>query len=464
MARASTYFYDGNDAEKQTLHRRIRPLEAQFEEQQNRWNALRNYLVPKLRQVSGYPIKSWLQGSYKFGTQIRPVRRGGEFDIDLGIYYCWAGTSENGDYSAKEVKSFLQDALKEFGDENDDVTKVTEPPKERCCRIHFNGEFHIDTPAYHLEEDDDLRSLATEGDEWESSDPKALYLWFTSEFDNYRRDRVRRLIRYLKAWAALKFDNEGEPPSSVLLTVLVANAVSDLADALPGADDEAFREVISHILVRISTSQDVRNPADDAENLAARMSGEGWSVFVEKARTLDGIAKDALDSQTDANACSTWATAFEHLFPLPDREELVEDARNLPALRTLPDVLVHAVSRDNRRFQYDGRNQIGPIPKNCDISFSVTNANRMPYGTRFFWVVRNEGDEAEEMNDLGHKAGTGLRAQEHSSYNGTHYMDCTAAASGRIVGIQRVRVTISGRRIPKRNPRKPAYVSLRGRR
>lgn len=464
MARASTYFYDGNDGEKQTLHRRIRPSVTQFEEQQNRWNALRDYLAPKLRKVSGYPIKSWLQGSYKFGTQIRPVRRGNEFDIDLGIYYCWAGTPEDGNYSAKELKSFVQDALKDFADENDDVTKVTEPPKQRCCRIHFKGEFHIDTPAYHLAEDDDLRSLAAESDDWESSDPKALYTWFTSEFDDYRRDRARRLIRYLKAWAALNFDKDGEPPSSVLLTVLVANAVSDIGDALPGAEDEAFREVITRILGRISTSHDVHNPVDDTENLAARMSAEGWSVFVENVRTLDGIAEVALDSQTEADACNTWANAFEHLFPLPDHEELEEDARNLPVLRTLPDVLVHAFSRDNRRFQYDDRNQIGPIPKNCDIIFRITNANQMSYGTQFVWVVRNEGDEAEEMNDLGHKAGTGLRAEEHSAYNGTHYMDCTAVAAGRIVGIRRVRVTIRDKRIPKRNPRKPAYVTLRGRR
>lgn len=36
----------------------------------------------------------------------------------------------------------------------------------------------------------------------------------------------------------------------------------------------------------------------------------------------------------------------------------------------------------------------------------------MPYGTQFYWTVRNEGDEAEDINDLGHKGGTGPTPQE----------------------------------------------------
>jgi hypothetical protein len=89
----------------------------------------------------------------------------------------------------------------------------------------------------------------------------------------------------------------------------------------------------------------------------------------------------------------------------------------------------------------------------------------MPPGTRFVWMVRNEGDEAEDVNDLGHRAGFGPTAEERSAYNGTHYMDCTAVLGHRIVGIRRVKVAISGERAARRNPAKrPAYVSLRGRR
>lgn len=465
MTLASTYFYDGNDGEKQTLHRRIRPSDAQFNEQQDRWNALKEFLLPKLEASSGYPMRTWLQGSYKFGTQIRPVRSGDEFDIDLGAYYCWAGGVDNGEHRPKELKAFVQNALHEFARQNGDVKSVAEPPKPRCCRVHFDGAFHIDVPCYHLDADADTRDLATEDDRWEQSDPKALYKWFTSTFDDALRERVRRLIRYTKAWALLKLHGEDNPPSSVLLTVLVANAVIDGGKAVRGPEDEAFAEVIRAVRETVLSGQGVRNPVDNSEDLAARMDSRSWRTFVDALGTLHELALTAVQCETDVAACATWAGAFEHLFPLPDAESITEEARRLPALRAVPEISVRAQSPDNPAFVYSGTNEIGPIRKNCDITFDVTNASQLPVGTRFEWTVRNAGAEAENINDLGHRAESGPRASERSAYNGTHYMDCVALVGNRIVGVRRAKVIIRGEPAPRRNPaKKPRYVALRGRR
>ena len=464
MAQASTYFYDSNDASSQTLHRRITTSDAQYDEQEARWNVLANFIKPKLAEASGYPIKSWLQGSYKFGTQVRPVHVGDEFDIDLGVYYCWNGSSKEGDFSPKELKKMVQDALKEFAAENDDVVEVVEPPKARCCRIRFKGGFHIDVPCYHLDEERDARSLATEDDSWEDSDPKAIYKWFTSQFDDYPRSRVRRLVRYMKAWAALKFRGDQDRPTSVLITVLVAQAVSDLDEDLPGSEDEALDVVLRKVHETVSAAQDVRNPVDLDENLADRMSVGQWDTFVDRLKQFSEVAAQAIEADDELSACTLWSGSFEYLFPLPDVQALRDEARQLPALRTLPEVQVNAVSKDNINLRYSGMNEIGPIPKNCNISFRVSNAVQMPYGTQYCWMVRNEGDEAEDINDLGHKAGQGIEATERSAYNGTHYMDCTAVAGGRIVGVRRVRVRIHSFVAPKRNPPKPAWTAIKGRR
>jgi hypothetical protein len=464
MARASTYFYDSNNPDKQTLHRRIRPSDTQFNEQQSRWNALKDFLLPELNENSGYPIRSWLQGSYKFGTQIRPLRKGGEFDIDLGLYFCWKGKPGDGDFGPKRLKDMVQGALEEFAKENDDVTEVC-MPKPRCCRIRFDGAFHIDVPCYHLDADADQRALATEDDEWECSDPKALYKWFTEKFEPGTRDRARRHTRYLKAWSALKFDAEKSvPPSSVLLTTLVANAISDLGDDLPATEDEAFTEILRVIRDEISASQEVFNPANKEENFAARISPDDWLAFVRALEGLHDLANDAIACATEVEACSVWAGAFGHLFPLPEEATIEISAQSMPAVRTIPEVAVTAISRDNARFRYSGANSIGPIPKNCDISFQVTNAVQMPAGTRFKWVVRNEGSEAEDANDLGHVADSGTSAKEHSAYNGTHYMDCTAFVGNRAVGVRRVKVTVRGQPAPRRQKKKPTYPAPRRRR
>lgn len=263
MGSASSLFYSSNDTEKQTLHRRITPSSEQFEEQQERWNALAEHLSADLRERSGYSIRTWLQGSYKFGTQTRPVRLGEEFDIDLGIYYVWKGSRDDGDYDPESLKCFVRDSLVAYAADNPDDVLSVAPSKPRCERIRFKGDFHIDVPAYHLEPDMDARSLATR-DGWEDSDPKAIYIWFRDWFDDIERAKVRRQIRYLKAWAALKFA-ETDRPSSILLTVLIAEAARDLG-SLP-ADDEALRDLVEHITERLEDDWEVPNPVDPDENL-----------------------------------------------------------------------------------------------------------------------------------------------------------------------------------------------------
>ena len=82
MGRASSLF---NGTGEQTLISRVSPTTRQREFLQNSWNALAEHLKVSLRDKHGYPISTWLQGSYKYGTLIKPVHPGEEYDVDLGI-------------------------------------------------------------------------------------------------------------------------------------------------------------------------------------------------------------------------------------------------------------------------------------------------------------------------------------------------------------------------------------------
>lgn len=460
MGHADAYFHSADSA-RQTLHRRITPTDSQYDTQVSRWNTLAEFLKPELRARSGYPTRSWLQGSYKFDTQIRPVRKGEEFDIDLGIYFCWDGKPEDGDHGPKDLKDMTQAALEIFAVENDDVVEVAQPPKMRCARIHFKDDFHIDVPTYHLDQSADERSLTTEDDTWEDSDPKALYQWFKDEFNEDERRTVKRIVRYFKAWATLKFKAINERPSSVLLTVLASNALRELG-AFEVDEDDLFGAAIRHVLAEIESGQDVRNPVDQSENLASRLTQAQWGEFQNKLRNLKTVSDKALASSDELTACTAWSAAFEHLFPLPETEKLEKAlSENALAVTQMPDISVTAVSKDNSSVRRSGVNKIGPIPKNCRIYFAVTNGATFPIGTRFLWMVRNEGSEAENTNDLGHASGDGTHVEESSAYYGTHYMDCTAVSGSRLLGVRRVRVVVSPQPAPPRHPPKPDYVRLR---
>jgi hypothetical protein len=457
MGAAADLFFS-NDVARETLHRRITPTDDQFEAQKNRWNDLASFLKSRLKEDTGLSTRTWLQGSYKFDTQIRPWSLKAEFDIDLGLYFEWEGDPEDGDQEPENLKALVQQALIDYqADEENDATGV-EDPKERCCRISFNPDFHIDIPCYHLDADQDVRALATESHGWEDSDPKAIYQWFKDRYeDAARRAQMRRQVRYLKMWAALSFD-EGKRPSSILLTVLVAEALEGYA--IEGVQDDELLEHVIHIVsTRIEGSSEVLNPIDSTEDLNRLEDGDN-TIFVDKLLALKDITVRANEARDKAASAEIWAEAFGQFFPMPEdnnEEVKVERARGALVIAFDPQVEVLAVPRNNQHRGWTGLNEIPQIPKGCDITFRLRNADQLPRGATLRWTVRNRGDEAGSLNDLGHSAGDGIEIVEQSSYNGDHAMDLTVYLGSQIIGRRRIAIKIRGMAIPLRNPPRRRY-------
>lgn len=461
MGIAANLFHNPADREN-TLSYRIRPSDEQVQEQQERWNDLADFLKERLKATCDKPVSSWLQGSYKFGTQIRPARINEEFDIDLGIYVEWRGSAKEGGIRPQELKSQVQGILEEYAQDEANDASETIAPKPRCNRICFTEDFHIDVPSYHLDREDDARDLATEDDKWENSDPKAIYVWWKDQFEGGERDRARRLTRYLKMWAALTFDN-GSRPSSILLTVLLARALKTIKTDEVSGDDEYLRAVVKSASDRLAKSSVIRNPANTAENLN-RLSDDDVESFKDRLEELLSIADRALAASDEYESADIWSEAFKHFFPFPkeDEEALSKTSDTtrsaISVFRHDPDVLIVATSEKRR---WEGLNEIGPIPRGCDITFEIMKPEAIPDGSTVSWTVRNEGAEAEAVNDLGHIAGNGFKNKESSAYRGSHFMDVVVKLNGKPIGRRRLKVQVSGLGIPLRNPRRPAWTRLR---
>lgn len=450
------HLFFSTNGDQQTLHRCISPTAAQMKIQQERWQDLRDFLVVELGQTSGYAMSSWLQGSYKFGTQIRPARLGSEFDIDLGLYYNWAGGPEATGEDPADLKAQVQATLEAYAAEaGEDVKGVDRPAKERCARIRFSGDFHIDVPAYHLDPRRDARELATETHNWESSDPKAFYLWFQSKFDRDDTAQVRRLIRYMKMWSALRLE---APPSSVLITVLVSEAYLRATVEAVDGDDLAIRTIAEAIRARLSSQGKVANPVNTKENLN-RMDAAQTVAFLSGLAELEQIADRAMAAPSEAAAALTWTEAFAHFFPAAT--ERAENRNALVPIAFDPEVWVEA-RPNGGSVVLRGVNDIGTIPKACVITFTLQNAHLLPPGAQIRWIVRNEGEEAELTNDMGHIGAVGPVAVENSAYRGSHAMDVVVLSSqGVLLGSRRVRVQVSGVKMPPRNPSRPGWARRR---
>jgi hypothetical protein len=462
MGKASTLF---NGAVDQTLIGRVTPTTVQREFLQVQWNALADHLKTTLSARHGYTISTWLQGSYKYATLIKPVRFGEAYDVDVGVYFEW-DDEEDIEPTPKQLRDWVQSEILAYEKVCVELEKVEEPPKERCSRASYVRQFHIDTPVYHLNTHSDVRRLACLSNKWEHSDPKAIYKWFRDAVSGDERDQLRRLIRYLKAWAAVSFDNATDSrPSSIFLTVLATQVYQELRawSLFDVADDAALIEVVKKFHDRLYDDRKVPNPIDEDEDLN-RMSRDGWDGFLPRLTALRDTAERADEAVDEASAALIWSEAFSFLMPLPetDQVEVVEEGSGR-AVMQLPEIDVQ-VSLDDAKAPYvTYRNAVPGVAKNCRLRFSIVNPHVVPEFATVEWTVRNEGGEADARSDLGHRQ-LGMRllsVTEHTAYEGRHFMDCIIRVNGQVYAVRRVPVNIRDGQHAARNPPRPAYTKLR---
>lgn len=462
MGKAAQLF---NSNINQTLIGRITPTAEQREFLQTQWNNLADHLKEQLYERTGYPVSTWLQGSYKYGTLIKPLHSTEEYDVDVGLYFEWDDDQESTP-SAVQLREWVQQALLNYKSINSDVQDIEVPPKERCSRAIFKKQFHIDTPVYHLNTGTDERRLACLSNKWEDSDPKAIYKWFKGAVSEGNREQIRRLVRYLKAWAVIAFeDAPASRPSSILLTVLATEAYQSLWQPhwTEMDDDDALIAIIKVIHSRLFENKEVPNPIDDSENLN-RISNSAWEGFLPRLQSLQDAAIRANEAADEASSALAWSEAFSFLMPLPEVDELeIVDETSGRAVMQIPEITIQVFSRNPRQLIATHRNEVPNVAKDCELVFSIANPHVVPEYSQVEWTVRNEGDEADLRSDLGHRR-IGMKmltANEHTAYGGRHFMDCIIRLNGQVYSVRRIPVTVRSLPFASRNPVRPAYTKLR---
>lgn len=465
MGLAATLFFSA-DAADDTLNRRVRPTDEQLEYLRLQKDDLQEFLTAELAVRCGCDVSTWLQGSYKLHTLIRPMNRFAEYDVDLGVYLEW-DDNENDSLTSSEVRTQLQNCLSEYSATRDAVRQL-EQPLQRCSRISYQENFHIDVPAYHYDTASTVTRLATLSKDWEYSDPEKMVTWFQERLDGDARAQVRRVVRYLKAWARLRLRDEKDAcPSSLCLTVLAVNAYVSAIGERRVDDDEALRDVGQAVRNRLHESAHVENPVEtDQDRNLNRLADDAFNTFMSKLQALCDTADRALTRESQAEAASDWIDEFEHLFPLPDTAGLAAEDSGRSLIVPTPEIDIDISDALRGRVKRTNSGQALGVRQGEHLHFRVTNPQVIPAGSEVRWVVRNGGHEALSANDLGHsRVDTGsLANDEHAEYLGRHFMDCEVRLHRQLRSITRIPVLINNLPAPQRNPPRPAYTKLRARR
>jgi hypothetical protein len=448
----------------QSLHRRITPTEFEIQHLQERWNHLADFLKDYFDSVTEMPTRTWLQGSYKFGVIVRPLYKGDEYDVDLGLYFVCPLRDLSQCPSNKEIKGWVQNALLDYQEQNNDVIGVLTPAKERCARISFSNGLHVDVPVYLLDQSSDRRVLATETHGYEDSDPKAIYLWFKAQVANPERRQVRRVVRYVKAWCGLvRKYKKIETLSSVTITVLAAGSYLSISNEADG-DDEVFVRTCTAMMASLNATSVVQNPVSKRENLN-RLDNGALATFLRELKFVIEIGEKALACSDSLAAANYWTEIFAHFFPLPADSGGELKTGQSTAL-VIPKPMVKVVVKVTESGQptrdigtFDG-DKLLVVFKGYSLWFLVANASVYPVHAEIKWIVRTSGGEAESVSDLGHISSSSLTVPnyETTKYAGLQFMDCLICVNSRVIAQQRTRVEIRNAHLPKRVVPKRRFV------
>lgn len=449
MASGNSVIFSGENS----LYSKVVPTDQQYETLQLAWNELRDFLIPYIRKTHAYTLKTWIQGSYKYRTLIRPLAKEESYDLDLGVYFL---TEEVEGTSASSLREMISDGLTAYMEVCENVKKI-EKQRKRCLRIVYKDDFHIDIPVYILDEDSDLRTLAVLPDDWEQSDPKQLYMWFKQTVPESERPAVRRLIQYIKGWAIVAFRlNQGAAISSITTTVLAARFYSSLPSTfISWNDEERLIEFVKWMKNELAEEFRVNNPINLTENLC-RIENANKSFTTDKINILRAAVEQAEAAETCDEAIIAWEQAFGYLIELPtDVDVLLAETSDfaksyLPVVAPtfkLPSIRIKVLSKDKKTVLRTCINAVANLTKENSLDFSIENAHELPPNSRAIWTVRNGGQEASDVFDLGHithAASLNQTIHETIAYTGRHFMDCAIVTGAKVHSLVRVPVHVGG--------------------
>lgn len=284
-------------------------------------DALREKIRKHFKDVMDEKVPKFLiQGSYAMDTIVNPS--GGEFDIDDGVYLENLDSDKSNWPTPKTVHEWIYKAVEGH-------TEEKPQDKRTCVRIIYSGNYHVDLPIYGIY--DKKAHLAEKGDlGWHISEPQEIVNWFREEIKN-KGDQLRKLARYIKAWADYQ-SKFGKLPNGFTLTILVAEGYEQSE-----RDDSAFAGTMRNISDRISASTVILNPVDPNEDLGKRISEPQMKNLKERLATLLQNASAALKEKSKVEACKKWKSEFGDRFTKCEDLKEVETPRKTSAPAILKD-------------------------------------------------------------------------------------------------------------------------------
>lgn len=282
-----------------------------YEKAADRYRSLGKWLHREESKVADLSPDVYLQGSFRYGTVIRPLLAMEEYDLDLVCQILLAKSA----VTQKQVKHLIGDEIKAYAEAHSFKEPAEEKP--RCWRLNYADDvsFHMDILPC-IPEDASLiwqlialgvpQDLAASAvaitdkrhsnyevihQDWPSSNPRGFAGWFEGKLRPYARQRIlnlvenrayasidkvppyqwktslQRCIQILKRHRDVMFQDTPEwKPISMIITTLATHSYEGEADLY-----EALTNIVAGMPSYVrSTQPRIPNPLNPKEDFADR--------------------------------------------------------------------------------------------------------------------------------------------------------------------------------------------------
>ena len=226
-------------------------------------------------------------GSVRILTTVKPIGKD-EFDLDIAIHLKTQWTNHTPEKVYKELKRRL---------EEHETYKGMLETKNRCIRLNYSGDFHMDIlPGIQEDEnnEDKIRIPDRELGHWVSSNPRGYAKWFLAKANTvkqsilakaFRAENVpsddfekkkplQRAVQLIKRYRDVYFQKDDTYRTSSIVLTTIAGQFYNEEDSIYDTVDGILTKIRTEIASSPSKRIKILNPVNAAEDFTDKWEAE----------------------------------------------------------------------------------------------------------------------------------------------------------------------------------------------
>lgn len=258
-------------------------------------------------------IRTFLGGSYKRKTAIRPVTKNGDTERpDVDIYVVVKGTTwtTTPDDQIEALYSALNRSRSSLG-----ITKIS---RNRCSIAISTSKADTDvSPLLERDGSGYYRIGNRNTGEWYLTEPEAHTTW-SAGINSKAGMRFNPMVKMVK-WSRREFPTKNKHPKSIALEALVAKHMSRNETHYGQLLHDTFDDIVnSYWFSRtLGACPTIDDPAIDGGDLLSGVSGDAFSAFYDKIKYFRDEAAKGLAADDQESATKHWRRILGSRFPSP---------------------------------------------------------------------------------------------------------------------------------------------------